>query len=518
MASASLKRPLDILVIGAGVSGLSCARELLRRSPGISLSVLEANDRVGGRTLADSEGTDLGAGYIGPGQDHILAIVEELGLKLTKVYTAGKTTQCLHDVVSYYQGLVPPISPIGTIDLNTAMQEMERLVNLCDMNDPRKTPNAVELDRTTVQQAIEKLCWTSEARSVLRTAIRAIMCAEPCEVSTLGLLWYIKRSGGTRRIFETENGAQDSKVVGGYGIVAPMMAARLPAGTVRLNKPVRTIDSRDATTVTVTCSDGERFVARTVVLAIAPVQQLRIEYLPALPSGKMQALQQFKMGHIIKTFTYYDTPFWREKKLNGSAVCDDGIVVVSMDDTKPDGTLPCIMGFVLTDQATKYATMSTAVMMEALGAHYAKLFKDERGRRPLRIKRKNWSEEPWVGGCYTSVPGPLCLTVHLTALEAPLAEGRILVAGTEVAKVNSGYVDGAVEAGERIARNALVKLGQLPSREYDVMITPPPSKLLPLTPLEYTWIETHLPSMTSFIVAGAASLVGVAAFLVTRWW
>ena len=80
---------LDVVVVGAGVSGLSCARELYRRSPDVKLVVLEASGRVGGRTFADADGTDLGAGYIGPGQNHIMAIVDELGLTLTKVYTVG---------------------------------------------------------------------------------------------------------------------------------------------------------------------------------------------------------------------------------------------------------------------------------------------------------------------------------------------------------------------------------------------------------------------------------------------
>ena len=404
---------------------------------------------------------------------------------------------------------------IGTIDLNSAMQAVDRLVKSVDTDDPTQTPNAVALDRETVREAITRLCWTAEARDIMFTAVACCCAVDPSEMSFLGLLWYIRQNGGTRRIFETENGAQDSKVVGGYGIVAPMMAARLPAGTVRLNKPVRTIDSRDATTVTVTCSDGERFVARTVVLAIAPVQQLRIEYHPALPPAKLQALQQFKMGNTIKTFAYYDAPFWRELGLNGSAVCDTGIVAVSMDDTKPDGTLPCIMGFALSDQVATVDAMPDAELARSLGAHYAALFGDARGHCVRRVKRSRWASETWIGGALATW-SPVCLTTHYKAMTASLAEGRILIAGTETARRNPGYVDGAVEAGERAGRNALVQIGKLPSSARDAVDIPCESVQMPFVPLEWTPLERWLPSLSSFIVGAGATMAGVAAVLALR--
>lgn len=176
------------------------------------------------------------------------------------------------------------------------------------------------------------------------------------------------------------------------------------------------------------------------------------------------------MGHIIKTFVYYKTPFWRERGLVGAIVSDKGPAIVTMDDTKPDGTLPAIMGFLPGDQAVLWGGKSQEERKRALAAHYAAVFQDERALEPVNYKEKNWAEEPWVGGCYVGVPQVkaltnypfrevLCKPLEGAQVEVSPSESQphpaVFIAGTEAAKKSVGYIDGAIEAGSRAGENVL---------------------------------------------------------------
>jgi monoamine oxidase len=72
----------------------------------------------------------------------------------------------------------------------------------------------------------------------------------------------------------------------------------------------------------------------------------QISFDPPLPPLKNQLIQKIPMGSVIKTITFYDNAFWREKGLSGIVIADSdsGPVQAALDDTKPDGSHPAIMG------------------------------------------------------------------------------------------------------------------------------------------------------------------------------
>lgn len=81
----------DVVVIGAGLSGLAAARKLL--NAGKSVRILEARDRVGGRVenqaLKNGGVTELGAAFVGPTQDRVIALADELGIDTFLEYDTG---------------------------------------------------------------------------------------------------------------------------------------------------------------------------------------------------------------------------------------------------------------------------------------------------------------------------------------------------------------------------------------------------------------------------------------------
>src|SRR5688572_27764197 len=111
-------RRADVVVVGAGISGLTAARRLVEA--GKSVLVLEANDRVGGRTVnldvQDGVTVEGGGSYVGPGQDHVLALIEELDLKTFTTYVTGKTIYHRNGNRQTYEGTIPPMGPDALAD------------------------------------------------------------------------------------------------------------------------------------------------------------------------------------------------------------------------------------------------------------------------------------------------------------------------------------------------------------------------------------------------------------------
>ena len=523
---------VDVAIIGAGISGLSAAR-ILSNSGCKSYKIFEASSRVGGRTFCDAEGTDLGGAYFGPTQDRIIAIIDELGLKLEKVNTLGKTVQIVRGVRKYYEGTIPPVSILGTLDLNAAMMKFDKLASVINMKYPHLSEQSEYLDGMTAEELIRNTAWTSDAKAILRTGIRAILCVEPSQLSALYLVWYIAQSGGCRRIFETKDGAQDAKVRGGAGLIAPLLAQKYANGPdkISLNTPIRSMeDDPSGNGVLIHGTDGLLVHAKCVIMAIPPVQMLRIQYTPSLSAQRFQSLQRWPMGCICKTFMYYDKDFWTPLGLSGAIVTDEGPVCVSFADTRGDGSRPCIMGFVLAAQASALSSPQERRLM--ICEHYAKCFGTVEALCSVDYKEKMWAEEQWVGGCYVGTVGPGVLTTcmrchcdpfwggedsaiagegHVTDKEIP--HKKVFIAGTEAAWLMVGYMDGAVESGERAARNALVHLGMLPSSEYDKISQPGASVQMPHVEMTISTIEKYfLPTVgqvVGIVVVAAGVLWGV---------
>ena len=172
------------------------------------------------------------------------------------MHTDGYTVQSLRGVVRRYKGLVPPVSVVGALDLNNVLVKLDNLMAGIDPDFPEKSKDAAKWDAMSCEELIRSECrWSADARNIMRTAVRVLNCEEPASVSALYFLWYLKTSGGPRRIMETEKGAQDSKVVGGTGRVAPLLAADMEkrhgaafgSGRLRvmLSHPVRTVTVQD---------------------------------------------------------------------------------------------------------------------------------------------------------------------------------------------------------------------------------------------------------------------------------
>ncbi len=446
-------KPVDVVIVGAGVAGLTAARILHRQ--GVSLTVLEARDRVGGRTLSQRVGNevlDLGGQWIGPTQDRLAALVRELGVRTFPQHHAGKKILSWNGTIRYYSGEIPWLSPLAMFELFRLQAKLGRLAGSVRPEAPWETPGAVDLDSITLETWKRKHLRSGGARLFLDIVTRAVLTSEPRDLSFLYFLSYLRWGQGLDRLISIPNGAQQDRFVGGAQQISERMAAPL-GDSVRLNTPVLAIEQRSGGVVVRTPA-AEVEAARAIV-AVPPTLAGRIHYTPALPVARDQLTSQMPMGSVIKYVAVYDRPFWREEGFSGEAFSDTGITTTTFDDCSPDASVPALVTFSDGDVARVWTHRTPEERKQAVLGEFVRFF-GRAAANPVEFVEKNWLEEPWSRGCYVGVMGPGTMTAWGQALREPC--GRIHWAGTETATRWTGYLDGAIESGERAAQEVVSRI------------------------------------------------------------
>jgi monoamine oxidase len=468
-AAARTRRPrrADVIVVGAGLSGLQAAADVAAK--GRSVIVVEARDRVGGRTLNRKLGArwpgkimEVGGQWVGPTQTKLLALAEELGVETFKVYNEGSYIYYKGGSKTPYAangplGAIPP-DPQGVADAFTAIQKLNQMAATIDVEAPWKADDARTWDGQTFETWLEANALTANGRFLLELGIEAVWAAEPRDVSLLHVLFYIAAAtDGTapvdfQRLINTANGAQESRFVGGSQLISIGLARRLGRRVV-LGAPVRRIVQHGGRAEVVT--DKGRFVGRQVVVTGPPAVTAYIDYDPILPADRAQLLQRFPQGNAIKCEAIYDTPFWRAKGLAGQVTSDAEPVRITFDNSPPDGNPGVLLGFIEGELARVWARKSKAERRQAVLQNFATYFGDE-ALSPLAYVEKDWAAEAWTRGCYVGFTPPGVLLDYGEAIRRPV--GRIKWAGAETATFWNGYMDGALRSGSRAAGEVLADL------------------------------------------------------------
>ncbi|MEK6805116.1 MAG: FAD-dependent oxidoreductase [Pseudomonadota bacterium] len=456
---ATKTRDADVVIVGAGIAGLTAARKLTQA--GRSVLVCEARKRVGGRTWSHEVTpgviAELGGTWIGPTQNHVIRLVKELGLHLFDQHYQGETVYLSRGDRDTFKdqpplGSVPP-DPLIIPDMAVAATWINQIAKNIPVGKPWLAEDAATLDRQTLESWLRTrtLNVLDQTAQNLSAGFEAVFGAEAREMSALFALHYIACAGtegtpGTiERLLNTRNGAQERRVVEGAQAISKRMAAAL-GDRVLLSNPVRRI-VQDRSGVTLI---GDRATVRgkQAIVAVPPSLAGRMHWEPLLPVARDQLTQRLGFGWLIKCEAVYDTPFWRKDGLNGSAVITAGPARSIFDVSPPDGSRGLLLGFVGGDGARQYADRPDA-LREAVVENFVSCF----GGKAREVREwyvADWGQEEWTRGCPTAIAPPGLLTAYGPALTAPV--GRIHWAGTESAGYWTGYMDGAVRSGERAAQ------------------------------------------------------------------
>lgn len=447
----------DAVIVGAGLSGLVCARRLA--DAGLDAIVLEARQRVGGRLCSGRVGdavVDLGGQWLSVDQPRLLALARALGVASAPQPRAGRAV--LDD--GRELGLFAQLAAI--VAQWRAMRRIGRLAGEIPEGAPWAAPGAAALDAIALGPWLAGTIANPVARARIAMHAELVFAADPAGLSLLDYLARLGATGGfAPRGPELPGGGRDHRFAGGAQQLALRLAGDLGAA-VRLGEPARALEVEGPGapgaggtrgtrgTVTVRGPEGSH-AARRVVLALPPALAHGLGAdLPA-PIRRLAAAMQ--RGAVVKCFAAYDRAFWHDAGLSGEAYRPHGTVRAVVDATPPDREAPVLLAFVVGAAAIAWHRRDPADRRREVLDALAELF-GASALRPLDYLEADWAADPWSAGCVASTPpGALAEGCAWRGVHGP-----IHLAGTEAAVRWPGYMEGAIEAGERAAAEVIAAL------------------------------------------------------------
>jgi monoamine oxidase len=453
-------RKADVCVVGAGLSGLAAARTLVAADRRVV--VLEARDRVGGRTLNRSIGgghiSEIGGQFGGPTQDRILALAKAVGVKTFLTYDSGSSVLVSAGVRSLYPAVPGLPDDPDVQQAIIASAKLDAPARQVGVAAPWKATKANEWDRMSLGEWMRSEVPSEKGRAIFITACQSIWGVDPDALSLLYVLQYVAAAGNAEnpgsflRLITTGGGAQERRFVGGSQVISEKVADRLGSRIV-LKAPVRVVaQNGDGVRVV---ADGTTVEARHVILAVPPALASRLAYSPALPKGKAALLKALVPGSLAKATAVFDRPFWRDAGLSGQGVADTGPARTIFDNSPPDGSVGVLFGFVGGSAYAPWGGLPTDQRRAQVLESFA-TFVGDQARAPKDYFEQDWTKERWTRGCPVAHVAPGVLTKYGPWLRRSV--GKVHFAGTETADYWLGYMDGAVRSGERAAREVLAAL------------------------------------------------------------
>ncbi|MFD9126031.1 flavin monoamine oxidase family protein [Kitasatospora sp. NPDC059571] len=435
------------VVVGAGIAGLAAAAGLAER--GIEVTVLEARDRVGGRThgleVAPGGWIDAGAAYLGERHTELLALMAEVGLKTTPTTMAGASRFALGAEDATRDGRFPPLNAVALGDMFELLDELTAAVR---PDAPWLTPDAERLDTTTAAAWADRHLTHPDARLFFPLFLGEMMAADPADVSVLHMAFYLRSGGGIRYLNAFEGGAQQDRIAGGAHQVCERLADRL-GPRVRLGEQVTAVH-QDADGVTVHAKGGP-YRADVAVLALPPLLADAVEQLPAPPVRRSSA--RTARGCAVKVNLVYPEPLWRDHGLSGWSVNAEGPLLSTVDDSPAEGGAGVLTGFVTGHEAHRFAALDPQRQRTAAVEQAARLF--PMLPDPIGFHVTDWVNEQYSRGCYAALFGPGDWLRHGPTLTAP--HGRVHWAGTETSTEYFGLMEGAIRSARRVVAEILAR-------------------------------------------------------------
>lgn len=457
---------VDVVVVGAGLSGLQAATDL--QKAGLSFVVLEAKDRVGGKT--QSVRMDRGNGVLDVGAAWINDTTHPKMSALYRKFGCEPLVQRTQGA-GLFRGAgmdLQKVTAQGSLPVDEYQQRVHEKIYMSLETDSAK----IDLYDSTANKHIDDISLGEYFRQqgargfswdMWTLTVRALMGCEPDNISLVYFLDYVKSGGGLESLLtEAAQGAQYLRNRKGNQTISLRLAADLLPNTVHLHTPVTRIRQTADHCVVETYSQAI-FRCRKVVLSIPTPLYRHIDFSPTLPAEKLAYAGATHLGAYSKCVLVYSKPWWREAGLTGG-FCDlDGPIAFSRDVSSDEDGMFAIACFLFGDYAIKWSRLPPSrrvdVVKEQLADMAGKIDPELQPKvfNTIQIIEKQWLPEQWSEGAPCPVPAPGGTWARLgNELRKPF--NRIHFIGTETAFEWKGYMEGAVRSGERGAQEVVEAL------------------------------------------------------------
>ena len=444
----------DVAIVGAGPSGLAAATAL--RKAGLTVAVIEARDRVGGRTWTDTiDGAvlEIGGQWVSPDQTALLALLDELGLKTFERYREGESVYISSaGERTQYTGDSFPTNDTTKKEMDRLIDEMDDLAAQIGAEEPWAHPLARDLDTVSFKQWLINQSDDAEARDNIGLFIAGGMLTKPAHSFSALQAVLMAASAGSFSHLVDEDFILDKRVIGGMQQVSIRMAEAL-GDDLFLNAPVRTVKWNESG-ATVLADGDVRVEASRVILAVPPNLYSRISYDPPLPRRQHQMHQHQSLGLVIKVHAVYETPFWREDGLSGTGFGASEVVQEVYDNTNHEDDRGTLVAFVSDAKAAALFELSVEERKAPLLASLAR-YLGPKAEEPVVYYESDWGSEEWTRGAYAAsfdLGG-----LHRYGADSRTPVGPIHFSCSDIAAEGYQHVDGAVRMGQRTAADIIAR-------------------------------------------------------------
>ncbi|ALE93471.1 Putrescine oxidase [Arthrobacter alpinus] len=448
----------DVVIIGAGPSGMTAAHEL--KKSGLSVAVIEARDRVGGRTWSDTiDGAwlEIGGQWVSPDQTALIGLLDELGLDTYSRYRDGESIYVAPDGTrTRYTGEMFPVSAETEAAMNKLIDTLDALAAQMDPEKPWEHPAARELDIISFHHWLRTQSTDEEACNNIGLFIAGGMLTKPAHAFSALQAVFMASSAGSFSNLVDDNFILDKRVIGGMQGVSLKLAEKLGADVI-LNSPARTVrwSEVDGDYRVTVVSDNATVTAKRVVMAVPPNLYSRVSFDPPLPRRQHQMHQHQSLGLVIKVHAVYETPFWRKDGLSGTGFSASSLVQEVYDNTNHEDPRGTLVGFVSDEKADYAFTLTAEQRKKEITASLAQFLGAE-AAEPVVYYESDWGSEEWTRGAYASsydLGG-----LHRYGPDQLTPVGPIHWSCSDLAAEGYQHVDGAVRMGQFTAAKLLAEL------------------------------------------------------------
>ncbi|MBS0922862.1 FAD-dependent oxidoreductase [Providencia sp. JGM181] len=439
----------DIIVIGAGVSGLSVANQLQsqpQNSQHKKVLILEARDRLGGRIHTreiDNQFYDLGASWIHGITDNPISAIAQQHHIQTVVFN-------YQDAIFYKKnGLVLCENEKEAFEagLDYLMEQFETISSPCQFNNAAEALNSwlqspefhhlLTVDHHASQSLFEQL----------QTGLHEffeVIAEDPCACTLETLSPYF---------LQLEGFCEGDEVIfpRGYSQIIETLSNGLD---IRLNHPVEHIHYLD-NYVTITTLNGQQFNAHKVVVTVplGVLKKNKIHFTPALPEKTQEAIHQLGFGVFNKLFVTFEQAFWRKNSLNNvnSMYIHESDYWLNFMDVSAIYQKPTLL-FLFGGLSAKWLEeCDEYAAWHELQQSLSKVF--DNVPAPIQLIKTEWEKDIYAYGSF-SYPAPNYSADQIAQLKQPI-DNKIFFAGEHLALLGAGTVHGAYQSGIDTANSLL---------------------------------------------------------------